>query len=468
MVQIHDQIRMVTLPSWIVLLQSILFAILYGIWAVPETILIRHICLIIGALLGVYVIVRKRRMFLTKQAIPVGLLLLVFVWAIFQMLFLETNRRLQLEEFLGIWKRTILGFIFAIGFGLALAEYYEDQVSEKRERQVRIIWGIIYFGLLLPTLIYLVKYILTFKAPNFGIFPPEYLKLHYMSLPFYMPKTTYVAFCLPLFAISLSQIIEEVRNQRWRPLYILLNVASCAAVLFIFFTDNIKNGTLYAFILTSVFCIVLLFKYRIQIRKKDVLITLVLLVVLSIFSYSHMKKNESWPTILADMRIATQLEKYDHWKYNGEKGYPSNEFGKTVSITYYERIAWGIVGAELLLENPLGYGLIERSFGHLAKEKWPESKLHQSHSGWLDLALGLGIPGIGLVLLALLFVLIRCIHSNGQTANFGFWILLSLVLLWCTTEVSQKVYFDCLIFLITWVGTLTSFTKSAQTSTSNT
>jgi hypothetical protein len=114
-------------------LQSILFAILFGIWAVPETILIRHVCLIVGALVGLYVIVRNHHLLLTKQAIPIGLLFLVFGWALFHLLYLGSNPRLQFEEFSGIWKRTILGFIFAVGFGLALAECGEGQDPEYYE-----------------------------------------------------------------------------------------------------------------------------------------------------------------------------------------------------------------------------------------------------------------------------------------------------------------------------------------------
>jgi hypothetical protein len=70
--------------------------------------------------------------------------------------------------------------------------------------------------------------------------------------------------------------------------------------------------------------------------------------------------------------------------------------GEMVSVGNHELIAWGVAGGEFLLNNPLDYGLIELSFGHLAKERWPESKLHQSHSGWLDFTIGLGLPGITL------------------------------------------------------------------------
>jgi hypothetical protein len=76
-----------------------------------------------------------------------------------------------------------------------------------------------------------------------------------------------------------------------------------------------------------------------------------------------------------------------------------------MSTTNYLRSAWGKVGIKLIAQNPLGYRLIERSFGCLAKINWPDSNLHQSHSGWIDLTLGLGIPRIGLILTILLTLL---------------------------------------------------------------
>jgi hypothetical protein len=201
-------------------------------------------------------------------------------------------------------------------------------------------------------------------------------------------------------------------------------------------------------------------RYRNLIRVREVIFILALVASIGFFTLDHIKRNDSWSTLFADMRVAVQVGQYEQWKFNGEHTYPNNELGKKVSESNYMRIAWGVVGTELLLKNPLGYGLIERSFGHLAKQEWPESKLHQNHSGWLDLALGLGLPGMALILGALAIALRRCIHSPSSIAYFGCWLLLSLLLLWCTTEVSQKVYFDWLIFAIVWIGALSMSTIS--------
>ena len=127
-----------------------------------------------------------------------------------------------------------------------------------------------------------------------------------------------------------------------------------------------------------------------------------------------------------------------------------------VSLTNYERIAWAKEGIKLAMQNPLGYGLIERSFGRLTKINWPDSKLHQSHSGWIDLVLGLGIPGfllISTVLLTLLYQLAKLANGAGIVANpystMVWWALFSALIMWCTTEISQKVFFDALILWLT-------------------
>jgi uncharacterized membrane protein YqjE len=55
------------IPSWIVWVQGICFSILYAIWVLPETILVRHVCLIVGALASLWVIYQYRKSFFQKK-----------------------------------------------------------------------------------------------------------------------------------------------------------------------------------------------------------------------------------------------------------------------------------------------------------------------------------------------------------------------------------------------------------------
>jgi hypothetical protein len=424
--------------------QLVLFAILYGIWILPETIYLRHVCLIVGAALGLYQIVHFRALLVKKSAIPVWLLLGLFAWAIFHLLFLSSNVELQLHEFKTIWKRTALGAIFALGLGLALA-----QVDPHKLRKL---WPLFYLGLIAPTLIYILKYILMHYGQDWGLHMPEYLRLQGGTSTFYIAKTSYVCFCLPTLAVALGQLLLSIRNHIWLSWSYAVYALSIPAIFFVFHGENIKNGVLYGTSLILIFTSLLLVANFKQHWQKKVLFIGLTSVLVVIFLVNHIQKNESWSTFRADMTIALDTDSYDQWKFFGAKGYPNNESGKVVSITNYERMAWGKIGLSLVPHNPLGYGLIEESFGKLTKQKWPESSLRQSHSGWLDLTLGIGVPGLMLVWVAMLgsFILLGKV-SHGAIApwvNACRWILLASFMMWITTEISQRVFFDVLIFWI--------------------
>jgi len=435
-------------PSWVLALQAFFFAILYAVWALPETILIRHICLIVGALLSLWTIYQYRRSFFQRRAIPVWLIATLFAWATFHLFFLSNDFAAQYEEYTSIWKRTALGAIFALGFGIALSTY-----SRKKESKGKVVWAMIYLGLLAPILIYIVKYVLTNYGVQKGWVFPDYWKLYYGSLPFYIPKTAYVCFCLPTLAVALGQLAHNIHQHQAFKWANLVYLATIPAVLFVFYGENIKNGVVYSAVLLALFLGLLIFRNFRRYWLIKLLTLGLVLVIAGLFVVNSVQKNDSWRTLSADIKIARDTQTYSHWKSSGAQALPNNEFGTMVSVTNYYRLAWGKEGIKLIIQNPLGYGLIERSFGHLAKINWPDSNLHQSHSGWIDLTLGLGIPGFLLiftVLLSLLYQLAKLANSADIVANpyplVVWWALFSLLIMWCTTEISQKVYFDDLIF----------------------
>jgi len=438
------------IPNWIVWIQCICFSVLYAIWALPETILVRHVCLITGALLSLWIIYQYRYSFFQRSATPIWLIVALFGWATFHLFFLANDFDAQYAEYTSIWKRTAIGAIFALGFGIALSSY-----SQKISLEGKVLWTLIYMGLLAPTLIYIVKYILTNYGAQKGWVVPEYWKLYYNSMPFYIPKTVYVCFCLPTLAIALGQLARNIHQSR---LFIWANIAylvTVPAVLFVFYGENIKNGVVYSAALLILFSVVLVFHNF----RRDWGIKLVVLVVVMVtgtfFVVNSIQKNDSWRSFVADAKVARDTQTYTQWKYNGAHGYPNNELGVVVSSTNYERLALAQEGIRLVIQNPLGYGLIERSFGRLAKINWPDSSLHQSHSGWIDLALGIGIPGLTLILTSLLILFYRLTRlskdfliNRNLYLTAVWWALFSFLIMWFTTEISQKVFFDQLIFFL--------------------
>ena len=443
-------INSIQIPIWVIFLQCVSFVVLYSVWILPEIASWRNTSLVIGAVLGLYVSYQYRQLLFNKLALPIWLIGILFVWASFHLLFLSQNPVVQLIEFKGIWKRAFLASIFALGLGLSIAN--------NMERIKRWAWPLIYLGLLMPTLIYLLKWMLTFYGESiFGSQSiPAFLRVYPGSQPFYVPKTDYVVFCLPTLAVALGQILTllQERHVKWGQL--LVYGASIVAVSFVFYGQNIKNGFVYEALLFILFLLLMVWATKKSWTLIKVGIITTILIGVGFVGQKHIQQNDSWATFAADSKIAVQLDRYQEWKFNVEKGYPINGFGKTVSITNYERIAWGIAGMDLFQDNLLGYGLIENSFGPLVNKKWPESsiRLTHAHSGWLDLALGLGLPGIALVLTALTLALLHTRNLTTPWKNLGRWVLLSTLLLWCTTEVSNNGDFDPLLFWITLTASL--------------
>ncbi|MBT8582070.1 hypothetical protein G6653_04690 [Polynucleobacter paneuropaeus] len=446
-----------TLPNGVIYLQCALFAILNGIWILPETILVRHICLIVGALISLYVIYQNRSAMFSPQALPLGLLLLLFLWVVTRLFTLSTDYQAQWYEFSTIWKRTAIGFIFAIGFGMSLAQQAMTENSAEGSGAVQRSWWIVYAGIALPTLIYLVKYCAFYSYTNWGVQIPDFLKLYndQQQARYFVHKSSYVFFCLPLLAISIARITQAVLQDKLMSVATLIYSISIVAVFLNFYSLVDRNGMLYGFILIlmAVGEIMLNTLRSKTISKRNVLIVLMILAIPCYLAIHQYRTNHHWNSLASDVRIALDVDRYDLWK-DPDNERPTNEFGKPVFGSNYERLAWAVVAIRLIEERPLGYGLVERSFGRLAREKWPESKVQQCHSGWLDWTLGMGIPGLILLLGAGLLAWHQSKKAPQPWQDLSRWGLGILLLMYCTTELSSKVYIDALIFMITLVTSM--------------
>jgi hypothetical protein len=432
--------------------------LLYGVWMLYDLMFFRRIALISGAVLALYSIYQYRAYFLQKRAMPLWLLVGLFIWALFHLFFLSNDYSAQLLELRRIWKYAGLGAVFAFGLGLSLIS-----VSDKQRKSY---WALIYFGLCLPLLIYLLKYVLTTYGAFWGISPPAFLRINFDgNSAYYVPKTDYIAFCLPVLAISLGQIFRLLTSGARLGLrqYFAFSIYSVViGVTFIlFYIQNTKNGIAYAVILIGLFLVLVLTRASlIKFWYKLLLLMVVAMTTVTIL-YPHVQKNDSWASLVADTKVGLQLELYPQWKYAGAQGYPNNEFGKPVSITNYERVAWFKVGVQLALQSPLGYGLVEDSFKRMVKTKWPEASpnLSHSHSGWLDLILGVGFPGF----LCILFALPLNMRQSSEIAepwkSLVFWTLIANLILWATTEVAATTSFSALIF---WISLSCALTLTAQ------
>lgn len=435
----------------------VIFALFWAILIQPHTTALRHILLTFGSFLGLYVMAKNKDLLISNSATPIYLILALFAWITFHLFFLSSHYELQLEEYKGIWKRTLWGFPFAIGLGIVLGQSFQnEEFSDKDLRFEKKIQWIFVAGITAPTFIYLLRFSLMSLAARSGWSLPDFAMILWHISSWHIPKMAYVFFCLPALAMACGQTIQLVKkpNQNF---YFSITIYSgiIAAVFAVFYLENAKNGFAYASVLFFAMLIKIGLDKKSQwnLRKSILIASAVLAVV--ILLAQHVQQNDSWRTLFSDIKVAQRLDDIDAWKDYGVRGIPKNDMGKTVSVTNYVRAAWAQVALGFIAEKPLGYGLIFKSFGAMALEKWPESTLDTAHSAWLDLTLGIGIPGIALVFFSGLLALI---NTHRVTSSFwgsaAFWLLISIALLMITTEVARKGYVEALLFLILWTAGL--------------
>lgn len=439
-------------PHRLVLALCWLFAILYGVWMLPDTVFVRHFCMVTGSILSLYVIYPRRYWLLKRQALPIWLIVTLLIWVTVHLFFFGHDFERQLDEYTGIWKKVAVSSVFAIGLGFALMSQAKDQLKTKQY------WKIIYFGLLLPLVVYYGKYLITRYAPQFGYIVPKYLIYtpDAMGNPLGIARAFYVFYCLPAFAIALGVIARSIHEKQFTFAGNAVYFAALPLTLLIFYIEGDRLGTAFGLLLVlfSVVAVFMPLAFKQVMGWNAALALLICLLISGTIVTKAVQSNSQWQTLIADAKLAIQVDRYDAWKYNRvtHPGYPINEMGIPASDSNYMRIAWAIIGTRLLIEEPLGYGLLSLSFGELSREKWPDAETSWSHSAWLDFALGYGVPGLFLLLFATGLVWRSSKSLPQPWSLFGSLAIPITCLVMVTKEISSEVIVNTFIFLAVWLA----------------
>jgi hypothetical protein len=88
-----------------------------------------------------------------------------------------------------------------------------------------------------------------------------------------------------------------------------------------------------------------------------------------------------------------------YWLTNDAATRPVTPSGAELEESAYLRTAWAHQALQAIGEHPLGLGFGRDGFGRAIAEKYNYPGMVSSHSGWLDFALGAGLPGLALLLI---------------------------------------------------------------------
>lgn len=428
---------------------ALIILILLSIWAIPHTIALRNFLLGLGFLAGSIVIWKEKEFLSWRQSLSVLFILGFFIWLIIHFYFFSWDPSAQLKELTSTWLRALFGGVIAFSCALLL--------PQKPVLKLALI-----LGTFTPILFYLISLIYEVALRNevaylgfTGIVGHKivigYLGIIYIAI-------VYGAF---LNVINKSVSSVEVNLIHWSLMFIGIIFVITSFVLI-----DSKNGIGSFVILTTLYGLVVLItllrlkKYYILIR---ILIVLIPLCIVPI--KVHLSNNNVWATFLADVKIGTQVTKYDHW-HDRSNGYPLNEFGSKVSATTYERVAWGISGIKFAAQNPLGTGVLADSFKRVAsKNGIVSSSLQFTHSGWIDLTLAVGVPGLTLIMCSFMSSFFTGLKNKNVLGSVTVWTLMAVILFWGIAELANNKHFiEMLVFLLVMFGTCNTYDKSSNNS----
>lgn len=425
-------------------------AVLLAIWPLPYTMALRHLMLLCGSIAAAFVLVKNVGRLTRRHAWPVFVLFGFFLWLVFHLLFLAGDFEEQWREFTSDWLRNFLAACVGLALGLVLSDpTHQFSPRLQRFQEPLLIWG------LAGTItVFCIRYAYEIASTGEWFHPDFYMTP-------YLGKTPLVIFgglFLPAMFIKILSARQKVIPSIW---YLYGLIGLIATVLTYYFA-NTKNG-FAIFVLLGCYFVLQVLKPGSHVKSHRPRFYALLLMCLLIFGYAvkkHLDANPAWSNLIADYKISEQIEKHSNWK-DKVAPLPLNEHGQPVNASTYERVSWAKAGLELLKEHPWGYGQINHSFGALAIQKW--SDFHKpdgnnrgaTHSGWLDFALGFGLPGLLVVWVPLLVSYARARKRSDFWSTYAVWTIPVIAISYLTTEVCTGHFIELLFFMTALFSGLT-------------
>jgi hypothetical protein len=409
---------------------------------------LRNLLLLAGGLSAIFLFSRDKEAFRAafKANVP---LVLFFAWAVAHYFFLTQQKEMQWTELTGFWLRSGMSTLIGAGIGVLLSRKSSREDVHPKTGPAFVFQLSIYASLA----IYLLRYLYELASSQ-GAFPTDF----YMT-PF-GGKPQIVVFIGIAFIAGLTHLLLALESPNWKKKVILPAFTMGLSMLSFYFA-NTKNGFLISFVI--LFGVLLLTLKKDYYSPKIKLAIVATAIPLAIVGGMHMKENAAWHTAYADIKTGVAISEQNYWKDWVTQALPRNENGQAVNQSTYLRVAWLTAALQLIQETPWGYGLMSYSFSYLAKEKWPDfyskegDHMVATHSGWMDLTLGLGIPATLLVFLSLLNSSRNALKKAGPG---GFWSKYSMLmppfflLSFLTVEVSYDIFFELLFFYCAIFGSL--------------
>ena len=408
---------------------------LMGIWPSPKVLFFRHLFLGLGVLSSLPLIYHNASL---KKIGLYAWIFCLLLWVGIHFTFFSLNPVIEWREITGLWLRVLAGFVLALGLVVSLKKY-------------PVLKGLFFSSLFLASVIGIISYLYFSYTHHRILMPGEFPN----RSEFLYAKIETVFFGSIAVAVTCANLLRLIQEPKKQALKISFCILGFTVALGSVILASAKNGLLYMTLLFSMFILVQLVT-TLKTKQNGLFKLFFIGLLTTIFvtaAYWHVKTTSpGWNTLLEDVALARQIEKYPAWKSTG-LGLPINSSGTTVAGNTYERVAWITVGIELIKKYPLGYGSINASFWNLLTiDGYQHNIRGQVHSGWIDLGLAFGFPALIIVWSTLLGTIFFGIKEKTEWPKLAAWIAFAIFMMGFTTEITYKEEFEAYMFLIAFAS----------------
>lgn len=380
---------------------------------------------------------------------PFLFLIMLFPWLIIQLLNFSHEPSLQLLELKSLWARAFLACLIGNSLGLVAnsQKLKECKLHNSSINFYRLNFLLIFSCFVFPFIAFTVRYLYEIYLTG------ELIHHNFYYFP-YKSKIPYVIFSscfLPLCFVLSLYFLKHNSKARW----LIVTLFGIFLCLLTNYFAGTKNGIFIFFINLILFFFAYL-KFNLVRRNLFYFGLALSLIIFSGFvMQQHYSENIAWSQLSSDIKVGADIENQSYWKERDKNSsLPLNEFGNPVNTSTYERVSWFVAGSKLLLENPYGYGLVHHAFGSFAKSRWPlfanpiGDMRGATHSGWLDFALGVGIPGLLILMVPLITSWLRFRSNNNLWCSYGTWAIPSIFLGYLICEANDEHFIEFLLFMV--------------------
>jgi hypothetical protein len=449
---------------------------LLSIWALPQTIAFRHVFIGLGFIASLFYLKPRLNLLKSINAWPLWILLSLFVWLLLHLWFFSMQPTLQFGELRSTWARSLALLPLGLALGLYLSSFSSQATLQLNQTPGRVSL-LLFIGLCATPLIFTSGYLeQSFEAKQWlSVHAKPWYDFPYLQKP---PFVVATALLLPMCCNLLRYALKSQVNWWWGILAIIA-ITLCVSSNYL---SNTKNGmAMVAFVIGAFGLYVIwdaAFGWAKSSFSKRIFSIFMVTSILGGVAWGlnlHLQKNPAWTHLIANAKVGIDIDNQNFWKNRFVYStVPLNEYQAPVDVSTYERTAWFTAGIRLLQERPQGYGLTQQSFGWMAGERWSDfyppvgSLRGMTHSGWLDLALGIGIPGVLLILIPLGAAWYRSLKMNTLWGSYVSWAIPAFTLTWLITEViGAKHFIELMIFITAFFIGITLPNKESAYQQSN-